>query len=117
VWFLLMIGLPQHAGLAEDVLDHRLNSRTILLPAPVRFIYWNMNYHVEHHMFPMVPYHALPRMHEVIRHDCPVAKGWWATWRELLPVMIRQVRDHRFYIHQELPPGAGPARPGPRAQH
>ena len=26
-----------------------------------RFIYWNMNYHVEHHMFPMVPYHALPQ--------------------------------------------------------
>ena len=29
-----------------------------------RFIYWNMNYHVEHHMFPMVPYHALPRLHD-----------------------------------------------------
>ena len=25
-----------------------------------RYLYWNMNYHVEHHMFPLVPYHALP---------------------------------------------------------
>ena len=36
-----------------------------------RFLYWNMNYHVEHHMFPMVPYHALPELHEEIKHDCP----------------------------------------------
>jgi fatty acid desaturase len=36
-----------------------------------RFIYWNMNYHVEHHMFPMVPYHALPRLHATIKDDLP----------------------------------------------
>jgi fatty acid desaturase len=36
-----------------------------------RFLYWNMNYHVEHHMFPMVPYHALPKLHETIKHDLP----------------------------------------------
>ena len=117
VWFLLCIGLPQHAGLAEDVLDHRLNSRTILLPLFARFIYWNMNYHVEHHMFPMAPYHALPRLHEVIKHDCPRAKGWLECWVQLLPVMIRQIRDHRYYIHQDLPPGAGAPNLGPRALH
>ena len=66
-----LIGLTQHVGLAEDVLDHRLNSRTVYMNPMIRFIYWNMNYHVEHHMFPMVPYHALPRLHEVIKHDCP----------------------------------------------
>ena len=36
-----------------------------------RFLYWNMNYHVEHHMFPMVPYHALPQLHEEIKADLP----------------------------------------------
>ena len=117
VWFLLVIGLPQHAGLAQDVLDHRLNSRTILLLAPVRFIYWNMNYHTEHHMFPMVPYHALPRMHEAVKHDCAPAQGLFQTWRILLPVMLRQLRDQGHYIRLQLPPGAGAAQPGPRAQH
>lgn len=114
VWFLLIIGLPQHVGLAEDVLDHRLNSRTIHLPAPARFIYWNMNYHVEHHMFPMVPYHALPRLHAAVRHDCPKANGLWKTWTIILPTMIRQIRDQGHYIQQELPPGASPPRLGPR---
>ena len=117
VWLLPIMGLPQHAGLAEDVLDHRLNSRTILLPLPLRFIYWNMNYHVEHHMFPMVPYHALPALHEAIKHDCPKPKGLLATWRELFPVMIRQIRDQNHYIHQVLPDGAGAPNFGPRQQH
>ena len=117
VWFLLSIGLPQHVGLAQDVLDYRLNSRTFLLPAPVRFIYWNMNYHVEHHMFPTVPYHALPKLHEVIKHDCAPVVGFWATWRIILPTMLRQLRDQSYYIHNALPPGAGAARLGPRTIH
>lgn len=25
------------------------------------FFYWNMNYHIEHHMFPSVPFHTLPK--------------------------------------------------------
>ena len=57
-WHLYMTGLIQHGGLAEDVVDHRLNARTVLMNPVSHWIYWNMNYHVEHHMFPMVPYHA-----------------------------------------------------------
>ena len=70
-WHRVMTGLLQHGGLAENVTDHRLNCRTVLMNPVSRFIYWNMNYHVEHHMFPMVPYHALPRLHELIKHDLP----------------------------------------------
>ncbi len=67
----IFFGLTQHAGLAEDVLDHRLNTRTVYMNPLFRFLYWNMNYHVEHHMFPMVPYHALPRLHEAIKSRLP----------------------------------------------
>ena len=48
--------MQQHAGLAEDVLDHRLNTRTVYLNLINRYLYWNMGFHIEHHMFPMVPY-------------------------------------------------------------
>ena len=70
-WHMVMCGLLQHGGLADNVIDHRLNSRTVYMNPISRFIYWNMNYHVEHHMFPMVPYHALPKLHALIKHDLP----------------------------------------------
>src|SRR5262249_3901675 len=69
-WVHVMTGITQHGGLAEDVLDHRLNSRTVIMNPVLRFLYWNMNYHVEHHMFPMVPYHALPALHEEMKPYC-----------------------------------------------
>ena len=31
-----------------------------------RFLYWEMNYHVEHHMFPLVPYRNLGRLHQLV---------------------------------------------------
>src|SRR6202023_1344225 len=58
-WLMVIYGMTQHAGLAENVLDHRLNCRTVRMNIVHRYLYWNMNFHVEHHMFPLVPYHAL----------------------------------------------------------
>jgi fatty acid desaturase len=96
--------VPQHAGLPENVLDHRLNSRTIYMNPVFRFLYWNMNYHVEHHMFPMVPYHALPKLHEVIKHDCPQPySSSWAAYKELIPTILRQRRDPSHHIVRPLP--------------
>ncbi|MBV1704114.1 MAG: fatty acid desaturase family protein [Hyphomicrobiales bacterium] len=106
-WFSHMVGLTQHAGLAEDVLDHRLNSRTVYMNPVFRFLYWNMNYHVEHHMFPMAPYHALPRLHEAIKADCPPPyPSTWAAYREIVPALLRQARDPRYHVKRELPAGA-----------
>ena len=111
-WHHVLCGLIQHGGLAENVLDHRLNSRTVYMNPISRFIYWNMNYHVEHHMFPMVPYHALPKLHELIKHDLPPANnGFIDAYREMVPALIRQLRYEDWFIKKELPPTAKPYRP------
>ena len=103
-WLMPIYGIPQHAGLAENVLDHRLNSRTILMNPVNRFLYWNMNYHLEHHMFPLVPYHALPRLHELVKHDLPAPyRGLWEAWAEIIPTVLRQVKDPGFYVRRKLP--------------
>ena len=108
-WMQLMFGLTQHAGLNEDVLDHRLNSRTVMMNPVFRFMYWNMNYHVEHHMFPMVPYHALPRLHEIVKADCPAPyPSLLAAYREILPAVLRQARDPGYFVVRELPGAAKP---------
>ena len=110
-WHHVMTGVLQHAGLAEDVLDHRLNSRTVLMNPVSRFIYWNMNYHVEHHMFPMVPYHALPKLYETIKHDLPVAnRSIFAAYAEVTPVLLRQLRNENYFLKRSLPDTAKPYR-------
>ncbi len=103
-WLMPVYGLTQHAGLAENVLDHRLNCRTIYMNPVHRYLYWNMNYHVEHHMFPLVPYHALPRLHAAVKHDCPEPyTSLFSAWREIIPALWKQMKDPAFHVKRRLP--------------
>lgn len=114
-WLMIVHNTTQHAGLAENVLDHRLNCRTVYMNPLSRFIYWNMNYHVEHHMFPLVPYHALPKLHEAIRGDCPPPyPSILSAWREIWPAIVRQVKDPGFHVKRPLPPPREKATDGRR---
>ncbi|MGB3313008.1 MAG: fatty acid desaturase family protein [Albidovulum sp.] len=108
-WHHVLTGVLQHAGLAENVIDHRLNSRTVYMNPVSRFIYWNMNYHVEHHMFPMVPYHRLPALHDRIRDDLPAPNtSIWQAYREVLPVLKRQLAYEDDFLTRDLPQTAKP---------
>ena len=108
-WHHVLTGLLQHGGLADNVIDHRLNSRTVYMNPVSRFIYWNMNYHVEHHMFPMVPYHALPRLHAMIKHDLPAPNpSMWHGYREMIPAFLRQLRNEDYFLKRDLPATARP---------
>jgi MocE subfamily Rieske [2Fe-2S] domain protein len=104
-WLMPIYGYTQHAGLAENVLDHRLNCRTVYMNRLHAFLYWNMQYHVEHHMFPLVPYHALPRLHELVKANMPRPyNGIFEAWRELLRAVLRQRKDPGWHVKRTLPP-------------
>ena len=106
-WHFIMTGLLQHTGMADNVIDHRLNSRTVYMNPVSRFIYWNMNYHVEHHMFPMVPYHALPRLHAAISKDLPAPNsGFVDGLSEVFAALRRQLADPEYRIEKPLPASA-----------
>jgi Na+-transporting NADH:ubiquinone oxidoreductase subunit F len=108
-WLMALYGWSQHTALAENVLDHRLNCRTIEMNAVHRFLYWNMNYHLEHHMFPLVPYHQLPRLHALVKHDCPEPyPSLTAAYREIVPAVLRQMREPGWYVRRKLPATARP---------
>ena len=116
-WLMPIYGYTQHAGLAENVLDHRLNCRTVYLNPVHRYLYWNMNYHVEHHMFPLVPYHNLPRLHAWVKADMPRPyRGLLEAWRELAPAVLRQVKDPAYFVKRELPTPTVRAAAPPTAQ-
>ena len=104
-WLTQIYGNTQHAGLAENVLDHRLNCRTVYMNPIIRYLYWEMNYHVEHHMFPLVPYHKLPRLHELVKtgHAERLTRVLLEAWRELLPAVLRQVKDPAYCVKRKLP--------------
>ena len=61
------------------------NTRTVLTTALVRFLAWNMPYHVEHHVYPAVPFHKLPALHGLMREERRVtAQGYAAFTRGYL---------------------------------
>ena len=110
-WHHVMTGVLQHLGLAENVTDHRLNTRTVLMNPISRFIYLNMNYHVEHHMFTMVPYYRLPALHELIKHDIPQPElSIFTAYKRLLPVLLKQLKQEDAVIVPKLPSTAKPYR-------
>jgi fatty acid desaturase len=117
-FFEILFGMLGHIGLHEDVLDHRLNSRTYYSNPILRFINWNMNYHVEHHMFPMVPYHALPALHEEIKWDCPEPNpSFLSAVKEVFSAVRKQRKDPTYTITKPLPSTANPYRFGPHSAY
>jgi fatty acid desaturase len=99
----------QHIGLTDKVPDFRLSTRTIILSPVVRFLYWHMNYHIEHHMYAAVPCYRLGRLHKAIEHDLPPSTvGLVATWREIIGILQRQ-KVEPDYQHRPLLPEAAAA--------
>jgi len=47
--------------------------------------------------------------HEEIKQDCaPVYSSLWAAYKEIIPAVVRQLRDQEYYVRRELLPGAAP---------
>ncbi len=107
-WLQMLCAAPQHIGLTPNVADFRICCRTYTCGWLPAFLYWNMQYHVEHHMFPAVPFYNLPQLRKAIEHDLPpAAHGLRATWKELLPLMQRQRKDPA-YVYVPVIPGQNP---------
>lgn len=98
------LDVTQHLGLETEVHDHRLCTRDVYLNPVLRFLYWNMNYHIEHHMFPSVPFHALPQLHEEIKDQLPRRyHGLIEAHRELIPTLFKQQQTPSYHISPQLP--------------
>jgi len=107
-WLSMLCWVPQHIGLSPNVPDFRLCCRTYTCGWLPAFFYWNMQYHVEHHMFPAVPFHNLPRLRKAIERDLPPAThGLLATWKEIFPIIKRQREDPNYFFIPKIPQGPG----------
>lgn len=93
-WLGVYLAITQHAGLKQNITDHRLNSRTIHINPALRFVYRNMCFHAEHHIFPMVHYHALPTLLEEMFADTPTPySSTIEAYKKIIPALWRQCGD------------------------
>ncbi len=88
---MLLFTLIQHVEMAENsasIIDSTRSFRSNWLG---RFLYANMNYHIEHHLYQQVPFYSLPGLNEVIRDQLPEPDpGFFRTNLEVLGVVIKR---------------------------
>ena len=73
----------EHGGAASSG-DSFATARTTLTNPVIRWLAWNMPYHTEHHLYPNVPFHALPRLHAAVQGRLKnVGNGYVAVNRGL----------------------------------
>lgn len=76
--------LAEHSGCSFSS-DGTENTRTTLTHPAVRWLMWNMPFHAEHHLYPSLPFHALPAAHGAIApHLRHCDRGYLAVHRRLL---------------------------------
>ena len=51
-----------------------------------------------------------------IEADCPPPyPGLWEAYREIIPAILRQLKDPTHFVRRRLPAGSAPAQPAPAA--
>jgi fatty acid desaturase len=72
----------EHTG-CERTRSAFQNTRTTYTGAVVKWFAWNMPYHVEHHAYPLIPFHALPKLNEIVDGEIVYrGRGYLRTTRE-----------------------------------
>ena len=96
--FLRLYLLAEH-GDCPQVADMFDNTRTTYTSRLIRFLAWNMPYHAEHHVWPMVPFHRLPDLHDRMKANLRQTEDGYANFtrayldrRDLLPGRLGQGR-------------------------
>lgn len=81
-------GIAEHAGYEANP-DQRLNSRTVVNPFQT-FIFapHYAHYHLEHHIYPAVPYYNLPKLHKLMKErghipEAQIYSGYGQVLKEL----------------------------------
>jgi fatty acid desaturase len=80
--------IAEHTGCTNDN-NGLTNTRTTLTVWPVRLLMWNLPFHAEHHLYPSIPFHALPAAHALVRDRLGVvADGYLRVHRGFIAGMM-----------------------------
>jgi fatty acid desaturase len=94
-----MAGIHQHAACEANNPDCRVSCGDAILDPLTSFLYWRMEYHIEHHMFAAIPCYNLKRFSRFVADQLPPKEralprllklnricrekyGSWKAWRD-----------------------------------
>ncbi|MBT3294272.1 MAG: hypothetical protein HN919_01020 [Verrucomicrobia bacterium] len=97
----------EHIGRMYNVDEQRFCTRSIRVGWLVRLIYWGLDDHVDHHMFPSVPSRNLPQLHALLKSGLAEPRSMLQCWREMLAIGRQKTRSPESeYVPVALPPAA-----------
>jgi len=73
---MLAYAASQHFEKEENTPDLRRSTRSLKPNWLIDLFYWNMSYHIEHHLYPTVPFFALPKLNALLRNHLPKPPGF-----------------------------------------
>lgn len=76
----------EHIGRLYNVNNHILNTRSVKVNPFIKLIFWGLDDHVDHHLFPSIPSKNLPKLHKIIATDLPEPKNMIDCWREMFEI-------------------------------
>ena len=98
-----MVNVTQHLDAKVDTKDHRLSTYSIKINPILSFLYWKMEYHLEHHMFPMIPSYNLKKLQDEIKDQLPKPfNGLYDFYKTILPSGIRLATDPNGYYKVKI---------------
>jgi fatty acid desaturase len=96
--------LTEHIGRLQDVRDQRLCTRSIRVGPLIHMLYWGLDDHVDHHIYPAIPSRNLPKLHALIGKDLPEPRNIIGCWREIYAIAREKDRNPTHeYVPFPLP--------------
>lgn len=90
--FFRIRGAIEH-GNVPDPDNAYQRTRTYFMPAALRFFFApkQVGYHLEHHLYPSIPFYSLPRIHDVLKRAVyPREAGYVEPFRISLQKLVRE---------------------------
>jgi fatty acid desaturase len=95
----------KHIGRPYNVNDHRLNTRSVRVSGFIKLIFWGLDDHVDHHLYPVVPSRNLPKLHKLLEKELPDPDNVFGCWAEMFEIAKEKDLDpKREFLSVEVRP-------------
>jgi fatty acid desaturase len=95
----------KHIGRPYNVNDHRLNTRSVRVSGFIKLIFWGLDDHVDHHLYPIVPSRNLPKLHKRLEKELPDPDNIFGCWAEMFEIAREKDSDpKREFLSVEVRP-------------